>query len=48
MSKIQETLNLIQAGARTNKYRILYPVFGNDIDILCNAASLPGRTVCKR
>ena len=45
MSKIQETLGLIQAGARSNKYRILYPIFSKDIDIICNASSTPGREV---
>lgn len=45
MGKIQETLSVIQAGARTNKYRVLYPQFGNDIDIVCNATSMPGREI---
>ncbi len=43
MSKINETLSLIKSGARTNRYKILYPVFGNEIDIICFASSMPGR-----
>ncbi len=43
MSKINETLALIQGGARTNRYRVLYPVFGNEIDIICSGSSMPGR-----
>lgn len=45
MSKINETLRVIKAGARANKYRILYPIFGRDIDIICNATSIPGREI---
>jgi hypothetical protein len=45
MSKIQETMRLIKAGARSNKYRVLYPVFGNEIDIVCKSTSMPGRTL---
>ena len=43
MSKIRDTLALVQSGARSNKYRILYPLFGQEIDILCHASSNPGR-----
>ena len=43
MGKINDTLALIGAGARTNKFRVLYPVFGDEIDIICNATSSPGR-----
>ncbi len=45
MNKIKEISNLVQAGARNNKYRVLFPTFGNEIDILCNAASMPGAGV---
>ena len=45
MSKVRETLNLIQSGARSNKYRILYPLFGQEIDILCHSTSNPGREI---
>ncbi len=43
MNKINEALRVIKSGARANKYRVLYPVFGKDIDIICNATSVPGR-----
>ena len=43
--KIRETLQTIQAGARNNKYRVLYPVsdISPELDIVCNASSMPGR-----
>ncbi len=43
MAKIHETLITIQAGARNNKYQVMYPYFGEDFDVVCNATSLPGR-----
>jgi hypothetical protein len=43
--KINETLVTIQSGARNNKYRVVYPSFGREIDIVCNATSAPGREV---
>ena len=43
MSKINETLRSLQAGARNNKYRVIYPVLGRDLDIACNATTNPGR-----
>lgn len=45
MSKINETLNIVKAGSRSNKYSVLYPVFGNELDIICNATSSPGREI---
>lgn len=45
MSKINEILHVIQAGSRANKYQILYPVFGGEIDIVCHATTLPGREI---
>ena len=42
MGKIHETLSLIKAGARNNKYRIIYPILGKNFDILANAATFPG------
>ncbi len=44
-SKIRDTLHTLQSGARTNKYRILLRDFGEDIDIVCNATTMPGRTL---
>lgn len=43
MSKIRDTLSIVQSGARNNKYRILFPLFGQEIDILCHSTSNPGR-----
>ena len=43
MSKIRDTLAMVQSGARNNKYRLLFPLFGQEIDILCHASSNPGR-----
>ncbi len=43
MSKIRDTLAMVKSGARTNKYRLLFPLFGQEIDILCHASSNPGR-----
>ncbi len=45
MSKIRDTLAVVQSGARNNKYRILFPLFGQEIDILCNATTNPGREI---
>ncbi len=45
MSKIQDALNIIKSGARNNKYRVLYPVFGNEIDVVCKSTSMPGRSL---
>lgn len=45
MSKIRDTLAVVQSGARNNKYRILFPLFGQEIDILCHASSNPGREI---
>lgn len=45
MSKIMDTLSVIQAGARNNKYRIVYSVseINTELDIVCNASSMPQR-----
>jgi len=43
--KIRELQNTIKAGARTNKYRIIYPLLGQDIDILCHNITLVGRGI---
>jgi len=44
-SKINDTLNKIQAGARNNKYRIFYDTLGEDFDIMVHSTSMPGREV---
>lgn len=43
MAKIHETLRTIKAGARNNKYRVMYPILGEELDIVCNATTNPGR-----
>ncbi len=45
MSKIKDTLYTLQSGARLNKYRILLQDFGQDMDIVCNATVMPGRSL---
>ena len=43
MAKIHETLRTIKTGARNNKYRVMYPILGQELDIVCNATTNPGR-----
>jgi len=45
VNKISETLSILRSGARNNKYRIIYPLFGKEIDILCHTSSNPGREI---
>ncbi len=45
MNKTSQILAQIQAGARSNKYRIIFPYFTEEIDILCNSTTSPGREV---
>ena len=45
MSKIKDLEYYIQAGARTNKYRILFPYLGREMDIQVHTVSSPGRTL---
>jgi len=45
VNKIHEIGSLVKAGARTNKYRILHPDFHDEVDILCNASTMPGREI---
>jgi hypothetical protein len=43
---ISELLNIVKAGARSNKYRILIPTpEGKIFDILCTSTTLPGRNI---
>jgi len=44
MSKIQD-LSILGAGARNNKYRILIPGLGGDIDVLVHNVMSPGHTL---
>ncbi len=43
--KVLEISTLLNAGARTNKYRIIYPDIGRDLDIMCKSASMPGKEI---
>ena len=45
MTKISELQNTIGAGARNNKYRILFPYFGKEIDVQTHLISAPGRSI---
>lgn len=45
---INDLLSTIRSGARKNKYRLFLPVdgeLGKDMDVLCHASSIPGRTI---
>ena len=44
-TKISELNSVIGAGARTNKYRVLFPYLGKEIDIMCHEVSSPGRAL---
>jgi hypothetical protein len=43
--KISQLKQSIGAGARSNKYRVLFPYFGENIDVLCHNVTSPGRSV---
>jgi len=43
--KINELLQTIGPGARTNKYRVIMPFFGRDFDIQCHEITSPGRSI---
>ena len=43
--KINELLKTIGPGARTNKYRVMLPLFGREFDIQCNEFQSPGRSI---
>jgi hypothetical protein len=43
--KINELVSTIGVGARTNKYRVLFPLLGRDFDIQCNEFVSPGRSL---
>jgi len=44
-NKIASLTKVLQSGARNNKYRIIHPDFGEELDILCKASSMPGREI---
>jgi len=43
--KINELVQMIGPGARTNKYRVLFPLLGRDFDIQCNEVQSSGRSL---
>ena len=43
--KINELINIIGPGARTNKYRVIFPLIGRDFDIQCNEFQSSGRSL---
>jgi hypothetical protein len=43
--KLQELQQQIGAGSRSNKYRVLFPYFGRDIDIQTHEITSPGRNI---
>jgi len=43
--KIYELLQTIGSGARTNKYRLMFPFMGRDFDIQCQEVTSPGRSM---
>ena len=45
MSKIQDLERVLKAGARNNKYRVHFPVFGPEMDIQAHDVSAPGRAI---
>jgi len=45
LSKIREIEYIMGAGARTNKYRVLIPFGGREIDIQCHDVNAPGRSM---
>jgi len=44
-SKIRQLEAALGAGARTNKYRVIFPYFGQEIDIQTHAMSSPGSSM---
>ena len=45
MNKIRELESIVREGARTNKYRLLIPFGGREIDIRCHDINAPGRSI---
>ena len=43
--KINELVRTIGSGARTNKYRVIFPLLGKDFDIQCHEMTSPGRSL---
>jgi len=45
MSKIRELESVLGAGARDNKYRVIFPYFGRELDIQTHDVTAPGRSI---
>ena len=45
MSKIRELESMLGAGARNNKYRVIFPYFGRELDIQTHDVTSPGRSM---
>jgi len=45
MSKIRELEAVLGAGARNNKYRVIFPYFGRELDIQTHDVTAPGRSM---
>ncbi len=43
--KINELMQTIGSGARTNKYRVMFPFMGREFDIQCQEVTSPGRSL---
>ncbi len=43
--KLHELQQTIGAGARSNKYRVLFPYFSQELDIQCHDIQSPGRSI---
>jgi len=43
--KLSELVQTLGSGARTNKYRVIFPFFGKELDIQCHEVSSPGRSI---
>ena len=44
-SKIRELEAVLGSGARNNKYRVIFPYFGREIDIQTHDVTAPGRSM---
>jgi len=45
MSKIRELEAVLGSGARSNKYRVIFPYFGRELDIQTHDVTAPGRSL---
>jgi len=45
MNKIKELNEILKSGSRSNKYRVIYPLLGRNLDIQCHDVTSPGRGI---